>query len=71
VYYTWRYNGRWTPDVGKQKQFERISGMYKVHVARRLTDRERRDVANPNEAFLESLVTEMERQMSLRTSSTS
>ncbi|MFO0951434.1 MAG: exosortase-associated EpsI family protein [Isosphaeraceae bacterium] len=63
VYYTWRYRGRWTPEVGKQKQFERISGMYKVHVARRVTGQERRDVANPNEAFLQALLQEMDRRM--------
>ena len=41
VYYSWWYNGRWTPDVGKQKQFERIPSMYKVHLARRVDGRAR------------------------------
>ena len=35
VYYSWRYQGRWTPQLGTIKQFERIPGMYKVHLARR------------------------------------
>jgi EpsI family protein len=63
VYYAWRYNGRWSPEVGKQKHFERISGMYKVHVARHVTENERRDVGNPCEAFLRVLLPEMERRM--------
>ena len=37
VYYSWWYDGRWSPDVGKQKHFERIPSMYKVHLARRVT----------------------------------
>jgi Protein of unknown function (DUF3485) len=40
VVYSWRYNGKWTPNVGVQKHFERISGMYKVHVARGITEQE-------------------------------
>jgi hypothetical protein len=60
VYYSWRYQGRWTPELGTMKQFERIPGMYKVHVARRLTDQERRDVGNPCESLLEVLVPEIE-----------
>jgi EpsI family protein len=63
VYYTWRYNGRWSPDVGKPKQFERVSGMYKVQVARPVSDRERRDVDNPSESFLEALTPELERRL--------
>lgn len=60
VYYSWRYNGHWTPDIGTQKQFERIPSMYKVHVARRVTGQEQRHVGNPCEAFLRSLVAEVE-----------
>ncbi len=36
IYYTWRYDGRWTPLRGSQKLFERIPAMYKVHLARRM-----------------------------------
>jgi EpsI family protein len=64
VYYTWRYNDRWTPQVGIQKKFERIPGMYKVHVARRVTARERRDIGNPCEDFLSALLPEIERRVS-------
>ena len=63
VYYTWRYDGRWSPEVGIRKRFERIPSMYKVHVARRLTDHERRDVGNPCEAFLAALLPELQRRM--------
>jgi EpsI family protein len=64
VYYTWRFNGRWTPEVGKQKHFERIAGMYKIHVARRVSAGERRDVDNPSEAFLGALLPELESRLS-------
>jgi EpsI family protein len=63
VYYSWRYNGRWTPEAGPRKHFERISGMYKVHIARRTTETEKRYEGNPSEAFLAKLLPEMERRM--------
>jgi EpsI family protein len=64
VYYTWWYNGRWTPNVGPHKDFERIPNMYKVHLARRVTSAEKRDVGNPCELFLHELMPDMERRMS-------
>ncbi len=64
VYYSWRYQGRWTPQLGTIKQFERIPGMYKVHLARRLTVQERRDVANPCESLLGVLIPEIEHRLS-------
>jgi hypothetical protein len=63
VYYSWRYQDHWTPEWGIMKQMERIPGMYKVHVARRLADHERRDVGNPCESLLEVLVPEIERRL--------
>ena len=63
VYYSWRYNGQWTPQVGLQKHFERIAGMYKVHLARRVTEHERRDFRNPCEGFLQWLLPEIERRI--------
>jgi EpsI family protein len=63
VYYTWRHNGRWSPDLGSHKLLERISGMYKVHIARSTTDREQRGVGNPSEAFLRVLLPEMNRRL--------
>ena len=64
VYYSWWYNGHWTPNVGLQKQFERIPGMYKVHLARRIIPGEKRRIGNPCESFLQELLPEIERQMS-------
>ncbi len=64
VYYTWWYNGRWTPDVGLRKQFERIPGMYKVHLSRRVIPNEDRRIGNPCESFLQELLPEIERRMS-------
>jgi hypothetical protein len=64
VYFSWRYNNKWSPDVGKQKHFERIPSMYKVQVARRVSDHERRDVGNPCEAFLQELLPDLEQRIS-------
>lgn len=64
VYYSWWYQGRWTPDAGNQKHFERVPSMYKVHTARRVAAGERRDFENPSEAFLRALLPEIERRMS-------
>lgn len=63
VYYTWRHNGQWSPDLGNHKVLERISGMYKVHIARATSNREQRDVGNPSEAFLKILLPEMNRRL--------
>lgn len=63
VYFAWWYNGHWTPNIGKQKQFERIPGMFKVHLARRTAAGEKRDVGNPCESLLQALLPEMERRM--------
>jgi hypothetical protein len=61
VYFSWRYNGAWTPTVGAPKQLDRIPGMYKVQVARRLTQRETRaDERDPCEAFLGVLIPDLE-----------
>jgi hypothetical protein len=65
VYYTWRYSTHWSPDVMSSfKRFERIPGMLKVHLARRVTEHERRDIGNPCESFLEVLLPEVERRLS-------
>lgn len=63
VYFSWRYGGRWTPDLGVQKHFERVPSMYKVQLARRVTGSERRDVGNPCEAFLQELLPELGRRL--------
>jgi EpsI family protein len=63
VYYSWWYLGHWSPDIGVQKYTERIPSMYKVHLARRMTAGEKRDVGNPCESFLHELLPEMERRL--------
>jgi hypothetical protein len=69
VYWTWRYRDRWTPQVLKPKQIERIPTMIKVHTSRSYLKGERRDANNPNEAFLRVLVPEIERLLSSRAAS--
>ena len=63
VYYSWRINGRWSPEAGTVKQLERIPGMYKVQLARSVTEHERRDVGNPCEALLEALLPALEQRV--------
>jgi Protein of unknown function (DUF3485) len=61
VYFTWRYNGRWTPNVGSPKQLERIPGMYKVQIARQLKSKESHaDDHDPCESFLKVLIPDLE-----------
>jgi hypothetical protein len=60
VFFSWRYNGRWTTQVNRPKEMERIPGMYKVQVSRRLERTESRSVANPSEAFLRLFVPAIE-----------
>jgi hypothetical protein len=64
VYYSWRYRTHWSPDVvNLYKRLERVPGMLKVHLARRVTEHERRDIGNPCESLLESLLPELERRL--------
>lgn len=78
VYYAWRYDGRWSPDLAVQKRIERIAGMYKVHVARAAAESEQFDLVetgagadaaprllrDPCQDFLDLLVPEIERRLS-------
>ena len=66
VYYSWWYGGRWTPELGIQKHFERIPSMYKIHLARRVTADEKREVGNPCAALLQVLLPEFERLLPAR-----
>ena len=72
VYYAWRLGGRWALNLGTFKQVERVSGMYKIQVGRRVTTSEQvgtdlpsggaaltrasTEAANPTERFLAELV---------------
>ena len=63
VYYSLFYDGRWTTQSTSPKASQRIPGMYKVQLSRRISTRERRDLDNPCEPFLASLVGEIEARM--------
>ena len=65
VYCTWRYSEVWTPGLTTQKGFQRIPGMFKVQVARRIKDSEidLLDIGNPCEAFLAQLMPELDREI--------
>ncbi len=63
VYYSLRYDGRWTTRSATPKASRWIPGMYKVQVSRRISSRERRDVENPCEPFLATLVGEIEARL--------
>jgi hypothetical protein len=68
IYCSWRYNGQWFLDVSDPKRSERIPGMYKVQVARRISATENRAIDNPAEAFVELLVAEIERRIAAASS---
>ena len=66
VYHTWYYNGHWVPDEANPKQYQRVPGMYKVHVDRPSMpgeSPENDDPKDPCESFLSEVLTEMERRM--------
>lgn len=63
VYYAWRYNDRWTPEALNPKAFQRIPGMYKVHIDRVTAENELIGEGDPCESFLRELVPELERRM--------
>lgn len=66
VYYTWHYSGHWTPNLVTTKVFERIPGMFKVHVQRQVmkaAELDLLDVGNPTEAFLAALMPEIESRL--------
>lgn len=65
VYCTWRYSEVWSPGLASPKGFERIPGMFKVQVGRRIKETEIQllDVDNPCEAFLAQLMPEIDRRI--------
>ena len=63
VYYSLWYDGGWTTRTTTPKASQRIPGMYKVQIARRISAHERRDIDNPCESFLASLIVEIEARM--------
>ena len=71
VYYSLRYDGRWTTRTATPRASKRSPGMVKVQVSRRISPRERRDVDNPTEPFLAALVGQIEARMAGSTSTAS
>ena len=63
VYYSLWYDGRWTTQSTSPKASQRIPGMYKVQVCRRISPNERRDLDNPAEPFLSAMVGQIETRM--------
>lgn len=64
VYYTFRHEGKWSPNVsGNWKSLRNGPPVFKIQVQRRIADRERRDVFNPCEQFLAKIISEIERQI--------
>ncbi|MBX6312817.1 MAG: exosortase-associated EpsI family protein [Isosphaeraceae bacterium] len=76
VYFTWHYGDRWAPDrFGNWKQVQRIPGLLKIQVARRVSPGEvrdpnelrdpgeRRQFVNPIEDFLSRLIPEVQRRL--------
>ncbi len=64
VYHTWYYNDHWTPETAGPKLFQRVPGMYKLHVDRVAVPGEIPGDNDPCESLLKVLVPEMERRMS-------
>jgi EpsI family protein len=63
VYYSLWYDGHWTTQSTTPKASQRIPGMYKIQISRRISTRERRDLDNPCEPLLVSLISEIESRM--------
>jgi hypothetical protein len=71
VFYSFRYNGEWSPDVGGgQKLPRRTPGVFKVQIQRVMIPGESRDIdkyPDPIEDFLKSLIPAIEHEISLGT----
>jgi hypothetical protein len=65
VYFTWsRGANEWSPAMPSPKQVERIPGMFKVHVARQMNEKEQLEGLDPCQDFLEVLMPDLERRVS-------
>jgi uncharacterized protein DUF3485 len=68
VFYALRYDDRWTVELDFKK-INRLPGLYKIQLTRRIGEHERLDNTskaenNPCEAFLEAMLPELERRIS-------
>jgi hypothetical protein len=72
-YWTWYYAGQWTPNLVTEKKFERIPGMFKVHVQRPVQKQSELDlleIGNPTEAFLKMLMPQIDARINKSMSQT-
>jgi len=65
VYYSWYYAGKWSPAMLKQKQVDRMPGMFKVHIERRAGMREQIDLNDPCVDFLKLLLPDLQHRIDL------
>ena len=64
VYYSFRHDGRWSPDASTtRKQFRHRPAMFKVQVERPIFPNEAGSVGGPIEEFLAAMVGEIERRL--------
>jgi hypothetical protein len=71
VYYSWYFGGRWSPAALKQKEVDRMPGMFKVHVERRAGMHEQIDLNDPCIDFLELLLADLQSRIDLAEARTS
>ena len=60
VYYAWGHDGRWSPQLMGPKAYQRVPGMFKVHLDRRSAPGETLDANNPCESLLARLLPEID-----------
>jgi Protein of unknown function (DUF3485) len=64
VFYAFRQNGAWTPNVqGNWKSLSLESSLFKVQIQRRVAELEQRHLDNPTQAFLAKLLPELEKRI--------
>jgi hypothetical protein len=63
VYYSWHYGRRWSAAALMQKQVDRLPGMFKVHIDRRVGLHEKIDADDPGIEFLEYLMPYLQRRI--------
>jgi len=68
VYYSWLYGNMWSPVTLKQKQVDRLPGMFKVHVDRIVGLHEKIDADDPGLKFLSILMPDLQRRIDEATS---
>ncbi len=65
VFYTFRHNGQWSPDVASRwKSFRYLPGMFKIQLQRPTTGLGEETVNSPAESLLRELVEEIDRRSS-------